>query len=332
MKLLNDYWANRATERAAQNYNRTKEYLKFLEKLFYETQMDIDKQIFFYLSEMAERHGTGMPGIKKKLNKKELEAFKVNWEEFLNTNYKALSADGGRQLKKMEDVLDMYNISRLQALELQIVAEINKLYGQFFLDTEKLLEKEYRTIFREVNRELNVINLKDYKHMQKLSSKVVKKAIYRPWAPDGRAFSSRIWSNKEKVVKELHLELSRSLMLGENPRKTGKRLAKKLNTAESAAYRLANTEMSNILSSATYDGYKEHGIEKYKIVAYIDNRTSEICREMNGKVFYLKDKKTGVNYPPFHPHCRTTTVPVLRTKKELIEATKRAKKIFKEGG
>ena len=41
----------------------------------------------------------------------------------------------------------------------------------------------------------------------------------------------------------------------------------------------------------------------------MDSRTSETCRNLDGKVFDLKDYQSGITAPPFHPYCRTTTVP-----------------------
>ncbi|MGL6219340.1 MAG: minor capsid protein, partial [Lacrimispora sphenoides] len=54
---------------------------------------------------------------------------------------------------------------------------------------------------------------------------------------------------------------------------------------------------------------KELGVEQYEILATLDTRTSDICRDMDEKVFDMKDYEVGVTAPPFHPHCRTTTVP-----------------------
>ena len=36
--------------------------------------------------------------------------------------------------------------------------------------------------------------------------------------------------------------------------------------------------------------------------------TSEVCREMDGKVFSRKDAMPGVNMNPMHPFCRSTTI------------------------
>ena len=53
----------------------------------------------------------------------------------------------------------------------------------------------------------------------------------------------------------------------------------------------------------------ELGVDEYEILATLDNRTSEICRHMDGKVFKTSDLQVGINHPPFHCRCRTTSVP-----------------------
>ena len=54
---------------------------------------------------------------------------------------------------------------------------------------------------------------------------------------------------------------------------------------------------------------KPVGIEQYQILAILDDRTSDICQEMDGTIVPLNEKEVGINYPPFHPNCRTTTIP-----------------------
>lgn len=69
--------------------------------------------------------------------------------------------------------------------------------------------------------------------------------------------------------------------------------------------RIYRTETNKYFNDMTVKVMKKKGYKKYKIMAVMDNRTSEICRSMNGKVFKLSEKKTGVNCPPFHPNCRS---------------------------
>jgi hypothetical protein len=54
-------------------------------------------------------------------------------------------------------------------------------------------------------------------------------------------------------------------------------------------------------------------IKGEKIVATLDGRTSPICRFQDGRVY-----KVGQGpRPPFHPNCRSTVVPVLKSWREL---------------
>ena len=56
--------------------------------------------------------------------------------------------------------------------------------------------------------------------------------------------------------------------------------------------------------------YERMGVERYEIVATLDTRTSDICREMDGKIFKTKDYERGITAPHFHINCRTTTIPL----------------------
>lgn len=42
-----------------------------------------------------------------------------------------------------------------------------------------------------------------------------------------------------------------------------------------------------------------------------------MCRKLNGKRFKVKDARVGVNLPPMHPFCRSTTIAVTKSSDEL---------------
>lgn len=54
--------------------------------------------------------------------------------------------------------------------------------------------------------------------------------------------------------------------------------------------------------------YEEADIEKYIFVAVLDKRTSRICQEHDNQVYDRDKAVPGVNCPPMHPWCRSTTV------------------------
>ena len=64
-------------------------------------------------------------------------------------------------------------------------------------------------------------------------------------------------------------------------------------------------------NKAEIEAYEEMGIKKFKYLAVLDSRTSEICRDMDGKIFDVKDAVQGENTPPLHPNCRSTIVPYI---------------------
>ena len=70
---------------------------------------------------------------------------------------------------------------------------------------------------------------------------------------------------------------------------------------------IVRTETAHVAGAATAMSYKEAGIDEYTYLATLDLKTSEICRSLDQKTFPLSEKQEGVNYPPMHPNCRSTT-------------------------
>lgn len=79
------------------------------------------------------------------------------------------------------------------------------------------------------------------------------------------------------------------------------------------------------MNEATADGYMQCRIQQYQILATLDNRTSEICQDMDLKIFDVNKKEVGINYPPFHPNCRTTTIPYFEPDEFTQDDTRLAK-------
>lgn len=116
-------------------------------------------------------------------------------------------------------------------------------------------------------------------------------------------------NNKEKLLNELQTNLTQAFIRGDCIDKTSKIIEERMNVARNRAATLVNTECANIVSKGTLDGYSGSGVVKqYEILATLDLHTSPICRSMDRRVFKVSEKEIGVNAPPFHPNCRTTTL------------------------
>ena len=96
---------------------------------------------------------------------------------------------------------------------------------------------------------------------------------------------------------------------------TGKRqhdIAQVIDSRFSVGYyetrRLIRTESCYVANQMSQEAYKDTGTEKYIYVAVLDLKTSKVCRGLDKKVFKVADAKPGLNYPPMHPWCRSTTI------------------------
>lgn len=74
------------------------------------------------------------------------------------------------------------------------------------------------------------------------------------------------------------------------------------------------TEMGHITEQATADFYEDSNIEQYQYLATleIETHTCEVCAHLDERIFYVKDRREGLNYPMIHPYCRCTTVPYMK--------------------
>ena len=137
----------------------------------------------------------------------------------------------------------------------------------------------------------------EIKHLQSFS-----------WVGDGSTYSTKIWKNTGKLTSNIKDELLISLMTGRDIRGTAQAIAERFNVGQNDARRLVRTESAFFHNQMELLSYEEADIEKYIFVAVLDKRTSRICQEHDNQV-YDRDKATpGVNYPPLHPWCRSTTV------------------------
>lgn len=141
---------------------------------------------------------------------------------------------------------------------------------------------------------------------KKISTSQTRKILNLKWY--GGNYSSRIWKNTDKLADTLQELFTAQQMSGISERDMMLELEKQFHVGAYVARRLIRTETNFVAGQAKLMGWREHDIKQYVLIAVLDFRTSEICREKDGQVFNVDDAKCdGVsgNYPPFHSFCRT---------------------------
>lgn len=143
-----------------------------------------------------------------------------------------------------------------------------------------------------------------------ISKKQIDRVLSMNWS--GKHYSARIWKNTSQLSEAIKEELLVGMLTGRTERETAEILQARFAVGAMQARRLVRTESCFISNELTAAGFEECGIEHYRFLATLDLRTSKMCRELDQKVFPMAERKTGVNYPPMHPWCRSTTLSTIR--------------------
>ena len=142
-------------------------------------------------------------------------------------------------------------------------------------------------------------------------SEILKPPTYNPNWHIGKAnFIDDLIYYKNRLSYDMNVEIERMIALKapvEQVLNTMKKPFKKLYNSTKA---LVDTEMVYAERQGLKDAYSDYGAKQYRYLATLDNLTCDKCGALDGKVFDLKDAVPGGNYPPMHPYCRCTTIPV----------------------
>lgn len=301
-----EYWKLRFEQlEQAQNQKGVKAYAD-IERQYKEAQKQLEGQIARWYQRFATNNGISLAEARQYLKGADLKEFKWDVQEYIK--YGQDNALNSGWMKELENASAKYHISKLEALKVQTQHSLEVMYAKQFGTMHGALSDAFESGYYHTAYELQH-GFNVGWDIAGLDQAQIEKVLAKPWAADGYNFSERIWGNKNKLISEVHNELSRNIMLGADPQKAIDSLAKKMNTSKNNAGRLVMTEEAYFSSTAQKDCFESLGVEQYEIVATLDSHTSDICRSLDGKHFPMKDYQPGVTAPPFHVYCRSTTVP-----------------------
>ena len=324
---MSSYWADRFVSEEERRDRDNRRYYSTIEKEYNKALAGLEKDIEYWLGRIAKNNDISLSGAKELLSKKELQEFKWTVEEYIQKGKE--NGVSGQWLKQLENASARVHIQRLEALKIQIQDRIENMYTTRDRSLEDYLcrvykDTYYHTVF-EIDKGIGSIQ----SSFNKLDDRKVSQIIHKPWATDGKDFSTRIWEDKANLVNTLHTGLTQSLIRGGNLNDVvndiSQFVSSKIKNKKYVASRLVTTESAAYASKAQEQAYKDLSVDKYEILATLDLHTSDICQDLDGKIFDRKDYQVGVTAPPFHPNCRTVTVPWFPDDVDTGERTARGK-------
>lgn len=300
-KLNGAYWRKRAIELAEKQKQEDDDLCLRFHREYERILHELDKELSIFYARYAANESVSMADARRLLRDAELEDFRMSLDEFRD---KALA--GGFD-KELEEVYLRSRISRLQALQTQVELRMRELFGSqrdVLRDhlQERYTDTYYRTVYA-VSQQADVAST-----FARIDPQTVEKILAVPWL--GSEFSSRIWADKDKLTRELMQTLSRGFVRGDSLDRMTKEFAQRMGVSESRAATLIHTESAHAAAEAAEQGYRETGVKSYRFDAALDLKTCTVCGALDQREFPLAEHETGINYPPLHPRCRCTTVPV----------------------
>ncbi len=301
-----DYWKRRFEILEQASVNRGQNYLITLDREYMTAMKRVEGELSTWYQRFAGNNGITLEEAKQWLNKGQLAEFKWSVQDYIK--YGEENALNGQWMKQLENASAKVHVSRLEALQIEMQQNIEVLYGNQLDGLDGLTRKiysdgYYHTAF-EVQKGFNI-----GWDLTPLNQHQLDRVISKPWTLDKETFSDRIWNQKNALVAKVQTELTQSLLRGDSPDKAIKAISEQFKVSKNQAGRLVMTESAYFASESQKDCFNSLDVERFEIVATLDSHTSELCQSLDGHIEEMKNFEAGVTAPPFHPWCRTTSVP-----------------------
>lgn len=298
----NAYWIGRAKNRMKEYHRQGDKTIQIVAAAYEKAIADIDEDIRKIYDKFKFDSGLTDKEIRKLLNSK---ADKKVLEELRKEILLIEDPDIRNEvMAKLNAPAYRARITRLEALKLNIYVEVKKV-ADIELQASKSLyintinNAYYKSLFdiqKGIGLGFNVAAMPTH---------VIQEILKNPWS--GKHFSERIWGNTDLIAEQLTKIMTSGFMSGRSISDMSREIRTFTSTTQYVANRLIRTELTYVTNAAEKESYKEIGLEEYMYMATLDDRTSDICQELDNKVFKVSEAKPGKNLPPMHPQCRSTT-------------------------
>lgn len=298
----NAYWTRRANLRMEEYHKNSDSTIQKISAAYDKAIKDINEDInkIFYKYQLDS--GLSTTEVRELLNakipKKELDSirkriYNIQDEELKRYMMAQLNAGAYKaRITRLEALKESIYINSKIAADIEI-NQSTKLY------TDNIKKAYYSNAF-DIQKGLGVgFNIAE------MPVESIQEILKNNWS--GKHYSKRVWHNTDALAKQLEEVITSGLMGGKSSRRMAQELQDLTDYGKFACERLIRTETTYITNAAEMESYKECGIDRYIFVATLDLRTSSVCREHDREVYEVEKAEVGVNLPPLHPHCRSTT-------------------------
>ncbi|QUM67978.1 minor capsid protein [Staphylococcus delphini] len=296
MSNLNDYWLERAKMFIQSETLEDAAKVAEIERIVAMMTAEIYKNLLAYYGKLATAEGIDWREAKKIADAFDVEAFQMQAKAYVDQQ--DFSEKANKALKRYNTT--MY-VNREQLLKQELGLIVTKAYAE----QEKVVNHHLQdSVTRTLRHQSGILGADVHVKQSDVEAIVYSNFGKLNW-------SERLWNNQDELRKDVERMASHVMLRGRHPYEFVPEIRKKQQQTVANTKRLLITEAARVQTEAQKMHYLETMGDdaEYEFVAKRDEKTSKICRHYDKKVFKVKDMVPGVNAPPMHPHCRSTTVP-----------------------
>lgn len=293
------YWSKRLQELDVSLSKDEKQLFSELSKYYEQEYAALDKEIAAYYAKYGEENVIAFRTLLLELPDADKQLLLQNMDEF------------AKQYPEFADLLpvreSIYKLNRLEGLQTSIVLQQLKIGA---IEQSKFREHFEKQVLKYANYAAEKLGFGT--NFYRIDSEMLQVVIGNPWC-NGKDFSERIWANREALAQTLQNEIANGLIRGEDYKTMSRILQQKFeNTSQKQAERLVFTEDTYLSNEAKIRPFERNAAyTHYEYLCVEDHRTCETCRALSGQTFEISKRNAGLNFPPMHPWCRCTVMPVV---------------------
>ena len=296
MARSKDYWINRTQQLMDSQDKRDGKTTNRLVKEYERTSASIEKDVASYYARFGEDNVIEYRKMVASLSKSERDLLYKNYQEFARKYPDRMNLMPVRE--------SIYELNRLEGLQLSVRQQMLELGAIEQAEFEKVMKTAYERGY------LNTMQgLGNTEAFFGVDSRTLELTLNQKWVNDAN-FSDRIWANKKKMIETMNTEIRDAMIRGEGYAEMQKILRHRMGVGAYEARRLVVTENAFMLEQGKARAFMDEGLERYENSAVRDNKTTEICKNIDGEDFKFSEMKVGENFPPYHAFCRTTIIPL----------------------
>lgn len=285
-------------------HDRNTTYLNALLEEYKKTQTRIDEHVASFIQRYSEDGYIDLVMIYYILSIPEKRKLKYSLEEIIDRGL------DDETVSEIQENLNKLDLSRIKGLQLQIKAELKSLNQKI---NETLHDHYFDSYVGTFNKThyafFDSLGIAKDPSLFDVTKAIVETTLKSTYRETGQSYEDVLKYYNDDLIEKINKEVLAAIGGGDTYTNIIERLAKLTGMDYKRAERLIRTDSSYIGTEAQKELYGEMDVDTVLFVATLDERTSEMCRDMDGTLIPIDEVEPGFNAPPLHYYCRSVLAP-----------------------